>query len=305
MTERKVSAMGGQAVIEGVMMRSQDYYSVAVRNEKGKIVTKSAKIKKKSGLLKFPFIRGVSNLIEMMIIGIKALTWSAAQVSDEEDEKLSNNQMIFTLISAFGFAILIFIGLPYLLSILTGVKEESSPITFNLIDGVIKIAIFLIYLYLISLIKDIKRIFEYHGAEHKTVHCYEAEKELTVKNVKKYSTKHPRCGTSFLFIVMLISIFVFALIPSLVVLIYPSFNLLPFLLRKIILFTLRILFIPVIAGISYELLKLSGKFSKNPVVKIITYPGILLQYITTKEPDDKQIEVAITSMKEVLKKDKA
>jgi uncharacterized protein YqhQ len=296
--------LGGQAVIEGVMMRSPNYYATSVRTEKGKLVTQLKKIKPLPKFLKLPFIRGITNLIEMLVIGIKTLAWSAEQFTEEQEEKLTNTQITITMILAFAIAIGLFVALPYFLSIITGVKEETSPIAFNLIDGIIKIILFLIYLYLISLMKDIKRLFEYHGAEHKAVYCYEDGKRLTLENVKKYSTKHPRCGTSFLFIVLLVSIFVFALIPSIVLLLFPKFTLLPLIPRKIILFSLRILFIPVIAGISYELLKLSGKHSKNPIVKLISAPGIWLQYITTKEPDKKQIEVAITSLEILIKKEK-
>ncbi len=300
---RMKPTIGGQAVIEGVMMRSPNYYATSVRNEKGKIVTQIKKIKKKPKFLKFPFIRGIANLIEMLVLGIKTLTWSASQVSEEE-EQLSNTQMVFTLIIAFAFGIFLFVALPYILSMLTGVKEESSPMLFNLIDGIIKLAILLLYMYLISLPKDFRRVFEYHGAEHKTVYCYEEGKKLTVKNVKKYSTKHPRCGTSFLFVVVFISIFIFALIPTIILILFPGFIALPFIMRKIILFTLRIIFVFPIASIAYELLKLSGKYSRNPIVKLISLPGIMLQYITTKEPDNKQMEVAIKSMELVLAKEK-
>ncbi|MBD3163974.1 DUF1385 domain-containing protein [Candidatus Woesearchaeota archaeon] len=299
----KKPTIGGQAVLEGVMLRSPNYYVTSVRNEKGKIITQLKKIRKKPKWFQWPFIRGIVNLIEMLIIGIKSLTWAANQVSDE-DEKLSNTAVFLTLLAAIAFAIALFVALPYFLSLLSGVKEESSPVIFNMIDGAIKIIIFLAYLYIISLMKDIRRVFEYHGAEHKTVYAYESGKNLTVSNIKKYSTKHPRCGTSFLFIVVIISIFFFALIPPVVLLIFPSFISLNFFLRKVILFFLRILLIPLIAAVSYELLKLSGRHSGNPVIRAVSYPGILLQHITTKEPDDKQIEVAIKSMQEILKKEK-
>lgn len=297
-------SIGGQAVLEGVMMRSPNYYATSVRNEKGNIVTQTKKIKKRPSFFKWPFIRGIANLIDMLVIGIKTLTWSANQISDEEDEQLSSTQITFTLILSIGFAILLFVALPYFLSVITGVKEESSPILFNLIDGIIKMAILLIYMYSISLIKDIRRVFEYHGAEHKTVHCYEAGKTLTVKNIKKYSTKHPRCGTSFIFIVFLISMFAFALIPTMLESLFPSFLSLPFWPRKGLLFMIRVPFILPIASIAYEALKLSGKYTKNSIVRLISYPGILLQYITTKEPDKKQIEVAIKSMELVMTREK-
>ena len=300
----KKPSIGGQAVLEGVMMRSPNYYATSVRNDKGNIVVQLKKVKKYPAFFKLPFVRGIVNLIDMMVIGIKSLTWSANQISDDEDEKLSNFQITLTLFVSIGFAILLFVALPYFLSTITGVKEEVSPILFNLIDGIIKIAVFIIYIYAISMIKDIKRVFEYHGAEHKTVYCYESGKPLTVKNVKKYSTKHPRCGTSFILIVLLISIAVFSLIPSIMTWIFPSFISLPFFLRKVMLFIIRILFLPLVASISYELLRFSGKHSKNKLVGIISYPGLLLQYITTKEPDNKQIEVAIKSMQLVINKEK-
>jgi uncharacterized protein YqhQ len=300
----KKPTIGGQAVIEGVMLRSPNYYATTVRNEKGNLVQQLKKIKKRPSFYKLPFIRGVANLIEMLTIGIKTLTWSANKVSDDKDEKLEDWQLTLTLFISIAFAIGLFVALPYILSLLTGVKEETSPILFNLIDGIIKIAIFLIYLYAISFMKDIRRVFEYHGAEHKTVYCYEENKPLTVKNIKKFSTKHPRCGTSFLFIVLIISIFLFTLIPTTVIALFPSFISLNFILRKVILFLIRLAFIPIVASFSYELLKLTSRFPKNPIVKFISYPGILLQYITTKEPDNKQIEVALKSMQLLIKKEK-
>ena len=300
----KKPSIGGQAVLEGVMLRSPKYYATSVRTEKGKIVTQLKKIKKRPKWMKLPFIRGIVNLIDMLIIGIKTLNWSANQISDEPEEKLSQGQIIVTLLIAIGFAILLFMALPYFLSSLTGVIEESSPILFNVIDGIIKVIIFLAYLYIISYMKDIRRVFEYHGAEHKVVYCYENGKKLTLQNIKKYSTKHPRCGTSFLFIVIIISIFVFTLIPPIVIALYPSFITLNFWIRRLILFAIRVPFIFPIASISYELLKLSDKYQTNHIIKAISLPGILLQYITTKEPDNKQIEVAVNSMNLLLKKEK-
>ncbi len=297
-------SVGGQAVIEGVMMRSKNYYAIACRNEKGKIVSKTEKIKKRSKFLQSPFIRGVVNLGDMLVLGVKALIWSANQQSDEEEEQLNSTEIFWTLLLAFSFSAVFFIALPYFLTNLAGFVEETRPILFNFIDAVIKIAIFIIYLKLISLMKDVKRLFEYHGAEHKVVYCYEAKKKLTVKNAKKYSTKHPRCGTSFIFIVFIFSIMIFSLLPVIVIGLFPNFNDLSFLIRKSVLFPLRILFIPVVAGASYELLKLSAKMKDNLFVKIITFPGIAFQKITTTEPDNKQIEVAIASLKACLKKEK-
>lgn len=296
--------VGGQAVIEGVMMRSPNYYSVSVRNQKGKIITKTKKTKKKNKLLKLFLIRGIVNLIEMLVLGIKTLTWSANQQTDKKEEKLTKGEIFWTIFISIFFVILFFIALPYFLTLLFGFVEEQKPIIFNLIDGIIKIALFLAYLFLISLMKDVKTLFQYHGAEHKSVYCFEAKKELTLKNVKKYSTKHPRCGTSFIFIVLIASVIIFALLPILVIKFNPNFNELNVWIRKAILFPLRIAVIPIIAGFSYELLKLSAKFKNNFIIKIIVLPGIWLQKITTKEPTNKQIEVALVSLKTVLKKEK-
>src|SRR3989338_1665088 len=197
--------VGGQAVIEGVMMRSKNHLVTAVR-KKVKIIYKKDKIRKKPKLYQFFFIRGIVNLIEMLVIGIKTLNWSASQQTDEEEE-LSNWAIALTLIVAFALAIGLFLLLPYALTYLIGIKETSRPILFNIIDGIIKVAILILYVYLISLMKDIKRVFQYHGAEHKSVFCYEDNKKLTVENAEKYTTLHPRCGTAFLMIVIIVGVF--------------------------------------------------------------------------------------------------
>jgi len=292
--------VGGQAVIEGVMIRSPNYVAVSVRNEKGKIITKKDKIKEKPKFFKLMFVRGIVNLIEMLVIGIKSIIWSGNQQTDEKEDEFKTWEIVLTLFLSIGFAVLFFIALPYFLTLILGVKEEARPVFFNLIDGIIKIAIFLTYIYLISLMKDVKRLFQYHGAEHKAVHCYEANEKLTVKNCRKHSTLHSRCGTSFLMIVLVISILLFSLLPVIVIRIYPSFLKHGVLLQKSILFPLRLLFIPIIAGISYELLKLSSRFEKNSLIKIIVWPGLLLQKLTTRKPNKAQIEVAIVALKQTL-----
>ena len=295
--------IGGQAVMEGVMMKSQNYLAIAVRNEKGMIVTKKEKLKKKKKFLQLPFIRGIVNLVETLVIGIKSLVWSANQLSEEKEE-FSKLELIATLAISIGFVILFFVALPYFLTILTGAKEETNPVFFNLIDGIIKIVLFLLYLLLISLMKDIKILFQYHGAEHKAVNCYEAGRELTSKNAKKFSTLHPRCGTSFLMLVLIISILIFSILPVLVINTYPGFLNLGLIMQKSILFPLRLLVIPIIAGLAYEALKLSARFDKNILIKIIIKPGLLLQKITTRKPTDKQLEVALTALKGILKEEK-
>jgi uncharacterized protein YqhQ len=205
------------------------------------------------------------------------------------------------MIVSFAFAILLFVFLPYALTYLTGVKETNNPIWFNLIDGIIKVGILVLYVYLISRLKDVKRVFQYHGAEHKAVFCYEAGKELTVKNAMKYSTLHPRCGTAFIMIVILIGIFLFSLIPMVIQAIFPDFVSLSLILKKLILFPTRILFLPIIAGFGYEILKFGSKHQSNPIFRSLTLPGLWIQKITTQKPNKKQIEVALFALKKVLK----
>ncbi len=272
--------IGGQAVIEGVLMRSPNYYNISVRGKK-KIISKSEKIKEKPKFFKFFFIRGVVNLIEMLVIGIKALNWSAEKV--EGGEEIKKKDFFFTILLSFIVAIGLFIVLPLYL---TKLIHSSRGFMFNLIDGIIRIVILILYIYFISLLKDVKVLYQYHGAEHKAVNCYEDGKSLTLSNAKKYSTLHTRCGTSFLILVLIISILVFSLIAN------------PNLYIK---FLGRILLLPLIIGLSYELLKLTDRFRKNIIIKLLSMPGLWIQKITTKEPTNKQLEVALISLKNVLR----
>jgi uncharacterized protein YqhQ len=272
--------IGGQAVIEGVMMASRKKVAVAVRKPNGKIkvnVEKRNPIAEK--FRKTVFLRGLVSLFEMLIIGTKALSWSSNENLDDE-EQIGGWGMFFMLLFSFGLAIGLFILLPLWLS-----KFASDDrILFNVVDGFWRVAIFIGYLWFISRLKDVKRVFQYHGAEHKAVNCYEAGKALTVKNVKKFSTIHPRCGTSFIFIVLIISIILFSLVWS------ESWWLK---------FLYRIVLIPVIAMVSYEILRFNAK-EKSKILKFLTIPGLWLQKITTNEPDNKQIEVSIRSLKAVM-----
>ena len=296
-----MSDIGGQAVIEGVMMKNKDKLAIAVRKPNGKIAIKKQRLKPKPSFQKLPFIRGIVNLIEMLIIGMKALTWSANQTTDKEEEKLSKTELTWTIIISLIIVIVFFVALPYFLTFLVGAREESNPIVFNFIDGLIKISFFLIYILFISRMKEVKTLFQYHGAEHKAIYCHENKKPLTVENAKKYTKLHPRCGSSFLVIVLIISIIVFSILPIFLNSLFPSFQDLSFITKKVFLFISRIIVIPIIAGASYELLKLSAKFKNNPIVRSVTLPGLWLQKITTKEPTRKQIEVAIKSLESVLK----
>ena len=303
--EKRLS-IGGQAVMEGVMMKSEKYMAVAVRKSDDKIVVKKEKLKTPNNkmiakLQKLPFTRGVFNLFSILILGIKTLLWSASQALEEEGEELSNKEVFWLLFLSIGFALFFFVALPYFLTSIIGVVETSRPILFNLIDGIIKITLFIGYVAVISLLSDIKRLFQYHGAEHKSVYCFEKGLKLTVPNIKVFTTKHPRCGTSFIMIVLIISIFIFTIIPVMTLFFFPGFINMHWLLQKTILFPIRLLFVIPIAGISYEMLRLGARFENNPLMKILVFPGILVQYITTKEPDNKQIEVAARALKEVLK----
>lgn len=278
--------VGGQAVIEGVMMKSKGGWSVAVRDQKGDIHIKRQPMEPRKGFLKMPFVRGVMALVDAIVIGVKAIDFSASKAYVEEEEKpLSPLSIALTIALAFGLAVLIFILLPLYLTKLVPYTEESS-LWFNAIDGVIRVAFFVLYVYAIGLWKEMARIFEYHGAEHKVIHAYEEGKDLGIEDIKHYSPHHPRCGTSFLFIVMILSIFVFSLIPH-------SWS---FLLK----FLSRMVLIPVIAGVSYETLRLSAKMKDNWFVKLMIQPGLLLQRLTAREPDESQIEVAIIALKEAV-----
>ncbi len=279
----KLKNIGGQAVIEGVLMKSPNYYNISIR-KKNKIISKKEKIKKKPNWYKFFFIRGVVNLFEMLAIGIKALNWSAENA--DGGEEIKKKDIFFTILISFAIAIGLFIVLPLYL---TKLIHSSRGFMFNLIDGIIRIIILILYIYSISLLNDVKTLFKYHGAEHKAVNCYEDGKMLTVQNAKKYSTLHMRCGTSFLIIVLIISILVFSLIVS------------PKIYVK---FLGRIVLLPVIIGLSYELLKILDKHKDNKFVRFLALPGLWIQGITTKEPTDKQLEVALISLKNVLKLEK-
>jgi len=278
---REKHYIGGQAVIEGVLIKNKNKISIAVRKNNDKIIVKNEKIKIKD--TNIPFLRGIINLIVILYIGIKALNYSS-NVNLEKEEKLSWKELFFSLILAIGFGLLIFKLIPLLVANFIDQKAGINNILFNIIDGLVKIGLFVAYVYIISRLYIHKRVFQYHGAEHKAVACYEDEKELNVKNVQKFSTVHNRCGTTFIFLVLFLSIIVYTFIPK-------DFSI----LTK---FSLRILLLPVIAGIGYEVLRLGAKFK---FMKIFIYPGLWIQRITTQEPDNKQVEVAIMAVKSALK----
>lgn len=289
----KKTNIGGQAVIEGVMMRAPQKIAIAVRRPNGEIALKEEQfisLSKRVKLLGLPLLRGIIALIETIVIGVKGITYSAdVAVQDEEDEKKEKGQRTFntawligTVIVALGFGFLLFFYLPL---IVTGLFGFDSGFLFNLVDGVIRLLVLLLYIWGISRWKEIRRIFEYHGAEHKTIFAYEDGRPLTVENVRAYTTHHPRCGTSFLLIVVVVSIIVFLFLGK------PD---------DIGERFLRFLFIPVIGGVSYELIKLSGKKHQSRLARFFLAPGLWLQRITTKEPSDDQLEVALLALKRAL-----
>lgn len=283
--------IGGQAVIEGVMMKGNSSWTVAVRDQKGDIHLKTETLKRLPSFLRMPFVRGIVGLYQALTIGIKALEFSASKAYSDADEKpMSSLAIGSTLTFSMILGIGLFIFLPLYVTKLLGLflsTVSASSFAFNVTDGLVRILIFLVYVFAIGLWKEMRRIFEYHGAEHKVIHAYEAGRKLDVENVGQFSPHHPRCGTSFLLIVMVISILVFSFIPTAW----------PFLGK----FLSRIILIPLIAGISYELLRLSARVKNNVFMNFLTLPGLILQKLTTREPDSTQIEVAIRAMSEVLK----
>ncbi|HOJ11235.1 MAG TPA: DUF1385 domain-containing protein [Clostridiales bacterium] len=282
--------------------------ATAIRKSDGEIVVEKKNLPPKDIYSKIPFVRGVFNFVRQMVFGMKALMYSAEFMDIEDDslepskfdkfverllgDKFKEAAIYFSVFIAIILGISLFMLLPnFLADFFKGIDKTTrgGVIQRNLLEGIIRLVIFLCYLFLASRLNDIKRVWQYHGAEHKTIHCYENKEELTIENVQKYSTKHPRCGTSFLFIVMIVSIIVFS---------FAGWH------NRWINLLLRLLLIPVVAGISYELLKLAGN-SKNKIVGLINYPGMALQLLTTKQPDDDQVEVAIAALNSVLKEDEA
>ena len=293
--------IGGQAVIEGVMMKNMDRYAVSVRKPDGKIETKveeCVSFAEKHPLFKLPILRGMVNFLESMVIGMQTLNYSASFYEDEEEqteekteqflekflgEKAEKVIMGIVLVFSLAISIGLFMILPYIASEAAG-KLIHNEYGILLIEGVIRIVIFLGYIVLISQMEDIKRVFMYHGAEHKTINCLEAGVELTTENVDNYSRLHKRCGTSFIFIVMIISMVFFFFIRV------------DTIWLRIV---LRLLFLPLVAGVSYEFIRLAGS-SDHPLVQIFSKPGLALQKLTTKEPDHSMIEVAIASVEGVF-----
>ncbi len=302
---KKEIGVGGQAVIEGVMMRGPKHIATAVRRKNGTIEVKKQvfeTITQTNKFLGLPLMRGFVSLLEMMKIGFSSLNFSVSRFElDFEDESSKTKskfrgkaEEIVSYAFAFGLAFLLFAFLPYQIADWLGLAKKS--LYFNLFAGTTRIIFFVVYIWIISLMKDVHRLFEYHGSEHKTVFAYENNEVLIPENVRKYSTLHPRCGTSFIFIVLLTSILIFSIVDTIVMMKigFPSIW---------IRLSYHLFLVPLVSGISYEFLKFSGKNINNHLVKIMTWPGLTLQRITTQPPDDKQLEVAIIALKAALELD--
>ncbi len=293
----KSSNIGGQAVLEGIMMKNGPKYAVAVRKPDGEIEVQVNEYKsavKWEKLTKIPFVRGTFNFIDSLVLGMKTLTYSASFWEEETEELITEEEaakqkkrddiiMGVTMVASVVIAVALFMLLPYFISdLFAGIIK--SRFLRTVLESVIKIMLFIIYILAVSQMKDIQRTFMYHGAEHKCINCIEHGMELTVENVRKSSKQHKRCGTSFIIFVMIVSVLVFFFITV---------------ESKVLRIVLRLALLPVIAGISYELIKLAGN-SNNPVVELLSKPGLAMQNLTTKEPDDDMIEVAIKAVEEVF-----
>lgn len=297
---RESLAVGGQAVMEGVMMRSKNALVLACRTPGGKIAVSEQKWKtvfKTPVLYRIPFIRGILIFAETLVNGMGAITLSAnlqirySNNPDEKEEEISGGSMVMVIGISIAFALGLFVVLPHFLTALTGL--EASSLKFHFIDGIFKVSILILYLWAIGLFQDMKRLFMYHGAEHKSIFTYEKGLELTVENARKCSRFHPRCGTSFLFLVLFISIFIF-LVTLRSQIVDNKW------LDHLIKVGIKLPLMFPIADIGYELIKLSGKHGEKAIFKPLVVPGLLLQRLTTKEPDDKILEVALASLKRTL-----
>lgn len=272
--------VGGQAVIEGVMMKFEDRIAVAVRDPSGKVRVKREKMRFRES--RVPFVRGIVNLFLVMYIGVKTLNFSS-DVALGREEKRGNVSLVFSLLLALVFAVGLFKFLPLLVAQLVDSQVGVGSFAFNLIDGGVRFLVLIGYIAVISRLEDVRRVFQYHGAEHKAVNCYESGKELTVKNVQSFTTVHKRCGTTFVFLVLMVGILVYMFIPKDLAFVDKL--------------GLRLLFLPLIASVSYEILRLGAR---HEFWRPLLWPGMLVQRLTTREPDDSQVEVAIKALKAVV-----
>jgi uncharacterized protein YqhQ len=320
---QQYTSIGGQAVIEGVMMRSPNAFVVAVRKPDGKIRLRRDQwfgISQKLNFMKKPFFRGVVMLIEAMANGIVSLNYSANIAMDEEmkEKALKKGKTVeeyeaekkksekidwatfFTILTSMAFGMGLFVFVPHAategINQLFTLNWNLDGFMFHFIDGIIKACVFVSYIWIIGFIPDIRRVFQYHGAEHKSISTFEAGEELIVENARKHTKLHPRCGTSFIFFLLFISIIIFSVLFT----VMPVGVGLPTIPKHLLAIVVKICFMMPVAGISYEIIKFAGKHANNPVCKGLSFPGMMLQKLTTKEPDDEQLEVALSSIKAVL-----
>lgn len=305
-TTIKHTHIGGQAVLEGIMMRGKHNWAIAVRKPDGEIHTEQhdlATSATKRPLLGKPIIRGVVGLYETMVLAFKAFEISASFAGETEEEQLSAKEIGFSMILGVGLAVGLFIVLPAVITNFAVGSATERPFQWNLLDGILRLAAFFIYIWAVGRISDIQRVFAYHGAEHKTIHAYEHGLPLEPDVIQKYETMHVRCGTSFLLMVMVIALVVFSLVP--VKAIVAAWGLGSGLPTLLIAISLRILLLPLIAGLAYEVIKWAGTRSEQPLVRVVLWPGLMLQKMTTREPDDSMIEVAVAAMQLVIERELA
>lgn len=281
--------IGGQALIEGVMMRSPRRLAVAVRRPDGTIVLEvreEVPLSRRNRFLSLPIIRGIVGLVDSLVVGLRALSYSA-QVAFGDEAKLTGFDIGMAMLFALGLFVGLFVALPTFVTSLFD-RFLSSTVVYNLAEGGIRIGVFLLYLFVISQIRDIRRVFEYHGAEHKAIFAFEEGEELTPENAMKFTTRHPRCGTSWLLVVMVVSILIFSLLGR------------PGILVRIV---SRVLVVPLVAGLAYEAIKLLSRNRRSFLARIVSLPGLWLQYLTTREPDRAQLEVAFVALRGSLGED--
>ena len=298
--------IGGQALLEGIMMRGRYNWAVAVREPSGAIYTEEHDLvsaKDKHTWLAWPIIRGMWGFYETMALAIKAFGISAEHSGESEEEQLDGKEITLAMVGGLALAIGLFIVLPAVLTNLV-VDSIENPFAWNALDGVLRLVAFFTYIWAVSRVKEIKRVFAYHGAEHKTIHAYERRLPLTPEVIQKYTTLHVRCGTSFLLMVMVVAIVVFSLFPGKVILASWGVSgggwVLPFNIVT------RILLLPLIAGLAYEItVKWAGSRPDNPLVKVLLWPGLQMQRMTTAEPDDSMVEIAVAAMNLIVAREEA
>ncbi|MBQ9068214.1 MAG: DUF1385 domain-containing protein [Eggerthellaceae bacterium] len=309
--------VGGQALIEGIMMRGKYNWAVAVREPDQHIYTEEHDLKSglpKNGWLRAPVVRGVTAFIESLMLGYKALEIAALHAFAEEGEgqdqdaedgaEFGHKEMVFSMVLGLTLGIALFIVVPAVVTNLLVGEYDKATLAWNVVDGLLRVAVFVFYIWLIGRMKDIQRMFGYHGAEHKTIHCYEHGLPLTPENARSFPRLHVRCGTAFLIMVMIIAILVYVITPSIALI--EVWGVPDGALKLLLVIAIRILLMPLIAGVTYEItVKWAGSHPDNPIVKVVLWPGMQMQYLTTREPDDGQIECAIAAMQLVLERERA